>query len=80
VLGVALVLVGIPLVPLPGQGILTIFAGLLLLEFPGKRRVEIALIRRPGVLRAVNWLRRRAHRPPLEIEGPGGGARDPARP
>jgi hypothetical protein len=80
VLGVALVLVGIPLVPLPGQGLVTIFAGLALLDFPGKRRLELRVVRMPGVLRAVNWLRGRAGRPPLEVEGPGKGARDPARP
>jgi len=81
-LGVALVLVGIPLVPLPGQGIVTILAGLALVDFPGKRRLELRIIRIPGVLRAVNWMRRRAHRPPLRVDGvgPGEGARDPAQP
>ncbi len=68
VLGLALVLVGIPLVPLPGQGIVTILAGLALLEFPGKRRLELRVVRVPGVLRAVNWLRGRAGRPPLRLE------------
>lgn len=68
-LGAALVLVGIPLVPLPGQGLLTILAGLALLEFPGKRRVELRIVRIPGVLRAVNWLRRRHGKPPLLVDG-----------
>jgi len=82
VIGLALVLVGIPLIPLPGQGLLTILAGLTLLEFPGKRRLELLVIRLPGVFRAVNWLRRRACRPPLELDGvgPGEGTRDPAQP
>jgi len=81
-LGLVLVLVGIPLIPLPGQGLLTILAGLALLEFPGKRRLELRLIRLPGVFRAVNWLRGRACRPPLRLDGvgPGEGARDPAPP
>jgi hypothetical protein len=91
--GILLVLIGIPLVPLPGQGLLTILAGLALVDFPGKRRLELRVVRQPGVLRAVNWLRSRAHRPPLVVEGegpgggggagssddPGPGTRDPTR-
>jgi len=77
-LGALLVLVGIPLIPLPGQGLVTILAGLALLEFPGKRRFELRVVRIPGVLRAVNWLRRRAKKPPLLVDGaPGQGTRDP---
>jgi hypothetical protein len=67
VLGALLVLVGIPLVPLPGQGFVTILAGLALLEFPGKRRLELAAVRVPGVLTAVNWMRSRARKPPLLV-------------
>ncbi len=69
VLGAVLVLVGIPLVPLPGQGFVTILAGLALLEFPGKRRLELAAVRVPGVLTAVNWMRQRAGKPPLIVGG-----------
>jgi len=39
----------------------------MLLEFPGKRRLELTLIRQPLVLKAVQWLRHRAGREPLEI-------------
>ena len=65
VIGVILVAIGIVLsVPgIPGQGILTIIAGLTLIEFPGRHRVIRALIGRPTVLRAVNRLRARFHRP-----------------
>jgi hypothetical protein len=66
-LGVVLVLVGAVLsIPgVPGQGLLTLLAGGLLLDFPGRRRVLRAIVRRPGVLPAVNRLRRRLGRPPL---------------
>ena len=40
--------------------------GLLLLEFPGKRRIELALVRRPQIAEALNWLRRKTGHPPLE--------------
>src|SRR5262245_54170737 len=58
-LGAALVLIGILLaIPgIPGQGLLTIFVGIMLLDFPGKRRLELKLIRYPAILRPMNWLR-----------------------
>ena len=64
VVGVGLVL-SIPGVP--GQGLLTIFIGLMLLDFPGKYRLERSIIRRPLVHGFVNRLRRRYDRPPLLI-------------
>lgn len=67
VLGAVVVLVGVFLLFVPGQGILTILVGLGLLEFPGKRRLELGLLRRPRVHAAVDWMRRRAGRPPLEL-------------
>jgi len=65
-LGVVLLVAGIAMLALPGQGLLTIFVSLLLLEFPGKRRLERRLIAWPPLYRAINALRRRAGRPPLE--------------
>lgn len=52
----------------PGQGLLTAVIGLSLVSFPGKRRLERRMIRRPFLLRAVNRLRARFHRPPLQVE------------
>jgi len=68
-LGVLLVLAGIVLaMPLvPGQGILTILIGLSLVDFPGKRNLELKLIRLRAVRRAINWIRARVHQPPLEL-------------
>jgi hypothetical protein len=65
--GLSLVLLGLLLILLPGQGILTIALGLMLLDFPGRARVERRIVGRPRVLAAINALRRRARRPPLEI-------------
>ena len=66
-LGLALVLAGIAMLVLPGQGILTILIGLGLLTFPGKRKLELAIVRRRPILRAVQWIRKRRGRPPLQI-------------
>jgi hypothetical protein len=43
----------------PGQGILTLLIGLMLMNFPGKYHVERWLVMRPGVMRGMNWLRAR---------------------
>ena len=40
--------------------------GLLLMNFPGKYRLERWLLRRPGVLGALNWLRGRRGLPPFD--------------
>lgn len=69
VLGAVFVLAGIAMLVLPGQGILTILIGLGLLDFPGKYRLERKLVSRPAVLRSLNWIRRKAGRPPLRVDG-----------
>lgn len=64
-LAYVLVAIGIVLLVLPGQGVLTIVVGLMLADFPGKHRLIRALLTRGPVLAGINWLRARAHRPPL---------------
>ena len=64
-LGVVLLAVGFALLFLPGQGILTILAGVVLVDFPGKHRVLLWTISRPAVLASVNWIREKAKREPL---------------
>ena len=60
-LGVVLVALGIVMsIPgVPGQGILTILLGIMLLDFPGKRDLEHRLVSQPRVLNAINKLRHR---------------------
>jgi hypothetical protein len=65
-LGLVLLLAGVAMLVLPGQGLLTILVALLLIDFPAKHRIQRRLLLRPGVLRSVNHLRRRAGRPPLQ--------------
>ena len=78
-LGLALLVVGVAMLVLPGQGLLTILVALALLNFPGKRRFELALVRRPLILRTVNALRRRRERPPLELPQNDGAPGDSER-
>jgi hypothetical protein len=67
--GVGLILVVLGLlmsIPgIPGQGLLTVLIGLMLVDFPGRRRLEKALARRHGVLAAMNRIRVRFGHPPL---------------
>lgn len=65
-LAVLLLLAGIAMLVLPGQGMLTIVIAIMVSTFPGKYRLERAIMRRPGILRAANWIRHRYHQPPLE--------------
>lgn len=52
----------------PGQGFLTIFIGILLVDFPGKYRLERRLVRIPALHRGIDWIRRRFGKPPLVLE------------
>ena len=67
VIGALFVAAGVVMLILPGQGILTILIGVLLIDFPGKYRLEQWLVRHRSVMRALNWMRARAKRPPLRF-------------
>ena len=69
VFGFVLILAGIAMLVLPGQGILTILMGVALANFPGKFTLERRLVRRPAVGRALNRIRELAGKGPLEIPG-----------
>lgn len=66
-LGGILVIGGLIMFVTPGQGVLTLLTGLLLMNFPGKRRLEIWLIRIRPVNRTINWIRNRGGKPPLQL-------------
>jgi hypothetical protein len=63
--GVFLVMAGIAMLVLPGQGILTILVGLLMMDFPQKKRLQRRVVALPPVLHAVNRLRHRMGQPAL---------------
>jgi putative transmembrane protein PGPGW len=65
--GLLLVLAGIAMLVLPGQGILTIIAGLVLLHFPRKHDLLRWIVSRRAVLASANWVRHRAGRRPLVV-------------
>lgn len=64
-LGVVLVLLGLLMLLLPGQGLLTLLVGVLLLDIPGKHALFQRVLGRPKILSAVNKLRARHHVEPM---------------
>lgn len=72
VAGVVLILLGAAMLVLPGQGMLTILVGVGLLDLPWKRHLVRRILRNPNVKHAVDRLRERAGRPPLDVPAPGG--------
>lgn len=67
-LGFVFVVAGIAMLVLPGQGILTLIAGLILMNFPGKFALERWLVNRRQVADAINWIRRKAGQPPFLLD------------
>ena len=67
ILGVLFILAGIAMLVLPGQGVLTILIGISFIDFPGKRKLEIEIIQKEPVQKAINWIREKAGREPLII-------------
>ena len=65
VIGYSLILGGIMMLVLPGQGLFTIIIGLMLSNYPGKYSIERKFIAIPSVLKSINWLRKKSNKPPL---------------
>jgi hypothetical protein len=68
-LGIVLIGLGIVMLVLPGQGLLTILVGFMLLSIPGKRKLAASAVRRSGMLDSVNRFRVKFGRQPLTLPG-----------
>jgi hypothetical protein len=65
--GITLILCGVVMLVIPGQGLLTILLGFFLMDFPGKYHLEQRLVQQKKVLESLNWIRLRANKPKLNI-------------
>ena len=65
--GYSLILGGIMMLVLPGQGLFTIIIGLMLSNYPGKYSLEKRFIAIPTILKSINWLRKKSNKPPIKI-------------
>jgi hypothetical protein len=68
VAGGALVVLGVAMLVLPGPGIVTIALGVALFDHPKKREILVRLLRREGVRRTLDDLRRRAGKDPFALD------------
>lgn len=66
-IGFVVFVMGVVMIATPGPGLITILAGLILMNYPGKYRLERWIIQRPPLLRAVNALRVKRGADPLEF-------------
>ena len=65
-IGVVMLISGLLLLVLPGQGLLTMIIGLLLIDYPGKFKLEQKIISIPSVFRGLNWFRAKSKKSYLQ--------------
>ena len=63
--GLVLILAGIIMLVLPGQGTVTILIGLAISNFPGKYKIERKIASQPAVGKTLNKIRKLTDSPPL---------------
>jgi hypothetical protein len=68
ILGYSLIIGGIMMLVLPGQGLFTIIIGLMLSNYPGKYYIEKRFVEIPAVFKSINWLRAKSKKPPIILK------------
>ena len=68
-IAVLLLVSGFIMLFIPGQGLLTMLIGLLLLTFPGKQKLVLQLIRRQPIQKSLDWIRIKQHCQPFDWPG-----------
>jgi len=66
-LGGVLVISGFIMLFMPGQGLITLLIGMMIMNYPGKYTLERWLIIKFHGINAINWYRTRHHLPPLQM-------------
>ncbi|MBL7108622.1 MAG: hypothetical protein ISS11_00035 [Candidatus Marinimicrobia bacterium] len=67
-LGIVFFFLGVIMIFTPGQGILTILVGIILMDLPYKKQIEKRLISQPKILHLINSIRHKHKHLPLEID------------
>lgn len=68
VIGYCLILGGILMLVLPGQGLLTILVGLMISDYPGKFKIEKRIIKTKLILKTINWYRAKSNVLPIILK------------
>ena len=63
IVGFGIILIGLLMLVLPGQGMLAILIGACLLDIPGIRRLKTRLLRRSRVQAGIDWIRIKCGKP-----------------
>ena len=66
ILGVTMLISGLLLLILPGQGVLTMIIGLLLIDYPGKFKLEQKILAIPSIFKTLNWFRAKSNKSHLQ--------------
>ena len=66
-LAVMIILAGIAMLFLPGQGVVTIIIGVSLLNIRGKRRLVLSLVCHKFIIQSLNRLRARFNKPAFQV-------------
>ncbi|MCL7489793.1 MAG: hypothetical protein M8357_16630 [Desulfobulbaceae bacterium] len=64
-IGILFFMAGVAMLLLPGQGLITILIGISFMDFPAKQQLVETLVRRPRVIRLLNWIRQKEKKPPF---------------
>lgn len=68
-IGITIICIGFIMMLTPGPGLVCLVLGLALCEFPGKHHLLIKLVSHPQVFSALNWIRKKAGKPPFLLPG-----------
>ena len=66
-IGWVLLIAGVAMLVLPGQGLLMMLIALSLVDLPAKRALVRRIVQHPPVWKALSYFRERAHQPPFEM-------------
>jgi hypothetical protein len=67
IFGVMLVLAGVVMLFLPGQGIITLLIGISLVSLPGKHKLVLKIVSQKTVWHSLNRFRAKFHRPAFRM-------------
>jgi len=65
--GYLFLILGFLMLFLPGQGVLTLVLGVSLIDFPGKRKFQLKLLKPRKVRQSIAWIRHKSGKAPFHL-------------
>ena len=66
IFGFFLLLAGVAMLFLPGQGLITILVSLIFMDFPEKKRIVTYLTGKKSIQKSIDWIRKKANKKPIK--------------